>query len=101
MAMLKQRGAPQWEMDPDTLRGFTTSVRNGQIRMALEYAEVVISNQQKEIDALKVEVAETKSMVMDLARTSTSDEQPRRGPGRPPKVAMTPDSTQGTSDLAE
>lgn len=95
MAILKQRGAPAWELDPDTSRGFKESVRNGQVRLALEYADTIIDQQRADIDALKSEVEDLKSMVRDLARVS-STEEPRRGPGRPPKS-----TTEGAPPLAE
>lgn len=94
MAILKQRGAPAWELDPDASRGFKDSVRNGQVRLALEYADTIIDQQRVDIDALKGEVEDLKSMVRDLARVSTTEE-PRRGPGRPPKQQPTESTPTG------
>jgi hypothetical protein len=96
MAILKQRGAPAWELDPDSSRGFKDSVRNGQVRLALEYADTLIDQQRVDINALKAEVEELKLMVRDLARVSTTEEA-RRGPGRPPKQP----APEGTSTLVE
>jgi hypothetical protein len=72
VAITKQRGAPQWELDPDARKGFTTSVRNNQTLLALEYADVLFDQQVAEIEALKAEVASLKATVADLARMATT-----------------------------
>jgi hypothetical protein len=72
VAIMKQRGAPQWELDPDARRGFTESVRNNQTLLAMEYADVLFDQHLTEIEALKAEVAALKATVADLARMATS-----------------------------
>lgn len=42
-----------YELSPDSWSGFTTAVRNGQTRLALEYAVLVIQDLNAEIEELK------------------------------------------------
>jgi hypothetical protein len=84
MAILRQRGAPTWELDPDARRGMKEAVRNGQPRLALEYAETLIDAQQQDIESLRGSIEELQAQVRDLTRLATTE--PKRGPGRPPKT---------------
>lgn len=82
MAITKRRGAPTWELEEDKQIGLARSVANNQPQLALMYAEVLIRQQQTDIDQLKAELADLKSMVRDIARTSS--EEPAKRRGRPP-----------------
>lgn len=49
-----------YQLDPNSVAGFETAVRNGQTRLALEYAVSVIGALREDLDALRNEVAQLK-----------------------------------------
>lgn len=89
MAILRQRGAPNWELDPDAQRGLKDTVRNGQPRLAIEYVQVILEAQANEIAALKAEIESMQATMKDLVRMSTTEKPVR---ARTEKPAEQPDS---------
>jgi len=71
-----------YQLDPDAHRGFTTAVRNGQVRLALEYLVPYLHTQNQRIVQLEGELA-----AMQLEQQA---ETPRRG--RRPRAEAEPET---------
>lgn len=76
-------------MDPDPDRGFTTAVRNGQIRLALEYAVILLHQQSERI--AKLEANQISAVTQEpepkrrrRAHTDEGQETPNPHPVEPP-----------------
>jgi len=76
-----------YQLDPDAHRGFTTAVRNGQVRLALEYLVPYLHTQNQRIVQLEGELA--------VMQTEQQAEAPRRG--RRPRAEVEAETTVVTS----
>lgn len=68
---------PLYQLQSDAKAGLKSAVQNGQVRLAVEYADVVIGEQQTEIDQLRSELDELKGLVSELARSASGGESSR------------------------
>jgi hypothetical protein len=86
---------PLYQLQSDAKAGLKTAVGNGQIRLAIEYAQVVIAEQQDEIKALRLDLDELKGVVSELARSASGGGEPARGRKPAADKEEAPAPTQG------
>lgn len=63
-----------YQLADNTVDGFETAVRNGQTRLALEYAVRVIADLRKDVDALKNSTAQAEVKARKSASTSKKED---------------------------
>lgn len=89
MDSIIDRRSNTYQLDPDAYRGFTTAVRNGQVRLALEYLVPYLHAQSQRIVQLEGELASMQA--------EQQAEAPRRG-RRPRSEAEPADTSTVTSN---